>query len=141
LGKIFKIRGGEMLLIKDVESLKITKVKQFAVNFEIDGVCYLLHDSSESYEKCCELFMKETDEKGRYKLTFISRSHYGVYDIMPYMKHGKTNKSINKYEFIFNMQKAKLLKSTSDAIRLLQFQDEKRMKLLRKVSDIERMLR
>jgi hypothetical protein len=130
-----------MLLIKDIETLKITKVKQFAVNFEIDGKRYLLHDSSESYEKCCDLFMKETDDKGIYKLTFISGSHYAVDDIMPYMKHGKTNKSINKYEFIFNMQKAKLLKSTSDAIRLLQLQDEKRMKLLRKVSEIERMLR
>ena len=130
-----------MLLIKDIETLKITKVKQFAVNFEIDGVYYLVHDNSESYEKCCDLFMKETDEKGKYKLTFISGSHYGVSDIMPYMKHGKTNKSINKYEFIFNMQKAKLLKSTNDAIRLLQLQDEKRMKLLRKISDIERMLR
>ena len=130
-----------MLLIKDIETLKITKVKGFAINFEIDGKRYLLHDNSESYEKCCDLFMKETDDKGIYKLTFISGSHYAVYDIMPYMKHGKTNKSINKYEFIFNMQKAKLLKSTSDAIRLLQLQDEKRMKLLRKVSEIERMLR
>jgi hypothetical protein len=130
-----------MLLIKNIETLKIKKVKQFAVNFEIDGVSYLLHDNSEAYESSCELFKKENDEFGKYELTFISGSRLSISDIMPYMKHGKTNKSINKYEFIFNMQKAKLLKSTNDTIRLLQLQDEKRMKLLRKISDIERMLR
>jgi hypothetical protein len=130
-----------MLLIKNIETLKIKKVKQFAVNFEIDGVSYLIHDNSESYEKCCDLYKKETFENGKYKLTFITDSRYSVSGIMPYMKPGKTYNSINKYEFIFNMQKAKLLKSTSDAIRLLQSQDENRINLLGKISEIERMLK
>ena len=130
-----------MLLIKDIETLKITKVKSFAVNFEIDGVSYLLHENSEAYESSCELFKKENDEFGKYELTFISGSRLSISDIMPYMRHGETYSSVNKYELVFNLYKAKLIKVCNDAIRLLEVEDDKRTKLHRKICEIEQMCR
>jgi len=130
-----------VLFIKNIESLKITKAKSFAVNFEIDGCSYLLHDNSDAYESSCELFRKENDDVGKYKLTFISGSHLRTSSIMPYMRPGETYSHVNKYEFVFNLYKAKLIKVNNDAIRLLKAEDDRKNKLRVKLSELERMCR
>lgn len=84
---------------------------------------------------------KKNDEFGKYELTFISGSHLRTSSIMPYMSHGKTYSSINKYEFVFNLYQAKLIKVCNDAIRLLVSEDARRTKLRRKISEIEQMCR
>lgn len=65
-------KNKEMIHITDLSLLKITKVKNWAINFDYDGKHYLLHGDSEPGEGSWNsLYERELDENGCYKLELL----------------------------------------------------------------------
>ncbi len=61
-----------MLDINDLSLLKITKVIDWAINFDYDGVHYLIHSGGEFGEGSWqELYIRHLDENGHYELEQI----------------------------------------------------------------------
>ena len=130
------------LRIKDIQSLKITKIKEFySVYFKIDGQTYLLHESSEGYESSTDLFRKDNDEVGRYKLTFIKSSLSSISTILPRRKNNMPYSQINPYEFIFNMKKAGLVSTNDNAIKLISKYHDKMKEVNKLAKEIEHKTR
>lgn len=113
-----------MLEIKDLNLLKITKVKKWEVYFDYDGEHYLLHGSSELGEGATHtLYERHLNEYGNYKLTFIK--NVGAFDESVgriYINKQKGNsvvyKLIDKKFFIRNLELKGLI-SVSDEYKCL----------------------
>jgi hypothetical protein len=70
--------------------LRITRVRDWSICFNYDGKHYLLHGTSEAGEGSWqELYERELDEYGRYKLTFISNKYGDDYVAYDYIKRQK----------------------------------------------------
>jgi hypothetical protein len=65
-----------ILFVKNVNSIKITKVKPWAVYFNADGKHYLLHGSNVDDECTQTIFERTFDENGVWKLNAI-QSRFG----------------------------------------------------------------
>jgi len=64
--------------INDVDSIKITKVKDWVILFECDGQKYMLHEDLDGYDSVNGLYKREVAPNGRYELQRI-HSTYGRY--------------------------------------------------------------
>lgn len=97
--------------IQDLSLLKVTRVKDWAICFDYDDRHYLLHGASEMGEGSWQdLYERELNENGRYKLTFITHSNYGSeYVANDYIKrqNGKTivYSLIDKEYFAYKLTK------------------------------------
>lgn len=97
--------------IKNLSLLKITRVRGWAICFDYDGKHYLLHGASEMGEGSWQdLYERELDEHGKYKLNFITNSNYGSeYVANEYIKkqNGKTivYSLIDKNYFVYKLTK------------------------------------
>ncbi len=125
------------LRVVNVESLKITKIKSWAIYFEVDGKTYLLHEDSDGYERGTTLYKKTNDKNGRYELEFISGSWYGMSDLYIRRKETEAYSLINPYEFILKLVKADLVRTNNKAIELLIKQHNKQKKIHKLASDLE----
>lgn len=91
--------------------LKITKVKNWAINFDYDGVHYLLHGGSECGEGSWQdLYERTVDKDGRYKLKYLKTKLYAdEYVSYDYIKrqNGKTivYKNVDKEFFAYKLTK------------------------------------
>lgn len=85
----------QKLKIDDINKLKITKVKTWAIYFTYDNDRYILHESSEDYETFTTLYKKEPlNDSGKFKLKWICND---MGRCIPYLTH-KCNKRIEHYE-------------------------------------------
>ena len=125
-----------MLFIKKVESLKITKIKLWAVYFEVDGKTYLLHESADCYESNIALYEKINDVNGRYELKHIS-GDYGSLPSVFMLKNGETYLSMNKYKIVLELIKRKLVITNDNAIKLLMHQNKKINELYNMIREVE----
>ena len=100
-----------MINIDDLDSLKITKVKDWAIYFDYDNRHYLLHGSSELGEGSWQdLYERYLDSNGHYELRHIKSimylSEYCAHDYILRQK-GKTivYKNIDKEYFVYKLTK------------------------------------
>lgn len=100
-----------MINITDLSLLKITKVKDWAINFDYDSKHYLLHGSSELGEGSWqELYERILDQNGHYELNHINNKPYAEeYVINDYIKgqNGRTivYRNIDKEYFVYKLTK------------------------------------
>lgn len=130
-----------MLHIKDINTLRITKVKDWAIYFNVDNKSYLLHESSDAYESYTSLYEKINDEYGNYTLNHIKGTYYKFHNFKPILKNGNTYSKINKYEFVFKLVKYELAKTNDDAIKLLIKQNNKLKEIHKLTNKIEQLSR
>lgn len=79
--------------IQDLSLLKVKRVRDWSICFDYDDKHYLLHGTSETGEGSWqELYERELDKNGKYKLTFISNKYGDDYVAYDYIKrqNGKT---------------------------------------------------
>ena len=106
-----------VLNIKDLSKLKILKVKDWAIDFDYDGIRYLLHGGSEMGEGSWQdLYIKRLDGYGRYDLELIKTVHYideyvGNYYFGGYDKNGLTYSQLDLVYFVKLMTWNGLVKS------------------------------
>lgn len=97
--------------VTDLSLLEITKVKDWAINFDYDGKHYLLHGSSELGEGSWqELYERILNQNGHYKLNHIKNKLYAdEYVVNDYIKRqkGKTivYRNIDKEYFVYKLTK------------------------------------
>ncbi len=112
--------------IQDLSLLKITRVRDWAICFDYDDKHYLLHGTSEMGEGSWQdLYERELNEHGRYKLTFIIHSNYGSeYVANDYIKRqsGKTivYSLIDKHIFAYKLTKRGFATGIFDDVVLKQ---------------------
>lgn len=100
-----------MIKITDLSLLKITKVKNWSINFDYDGIHYLLHGCSECGEASWQdLYERTLDENGHYELKHLRRKMYSEeYVVYDYIKkqNGKNivYKNIDKEFFAYKLTK------------------------------------
>ena len=82
--------------MNDLSSLKITKVKPWAIYFDYDNRHYLLHGKADGYESIQELYERQLDKNGNYDLIFI-KSRYGK----DYLASGYI-KSVSRMTIVYN---------------------------------------
>ena len=125
-----------MLFIKDIRTIKITKVKSWAIHFTVDGEKYILHENRDCYETDSTIFKKTILESGKYKLEYISRCYGDIYGVVN-MKKGQTYNSINKYDFVLKLVKMKLVRTNDEAIKLLLTKERKIKKIHNLIQNAE----
>ena len=96
--------------IQDFSLLKVTKVRDWSICFDYDDKHYLLHGTSETGEGSWqELYERELDKNGKYKLTFISNKYGDDYVAYDYIKrqNGKTivYSMVDKDFFVYKLTK------------------------------------
>lgn len=100
----------QIIDIQDLSLLKITRVRDWSICFDYGDKHYLLHGSSEVGEGSCqELYERELNENGKYKLTFISNKYGDDHVAYDYIKRqsGKTivYSLIDKNFFVYKLTK------------------------------------
>lgn len=101
----------EIINIQDLSLTKITRVRDWSICFDYDHKHYLLHGSSEAGEGSWQdLYERELDSHGKYKLTFITSKNYASeYVANDYIKkqRGKTivYSLIDKEYFAYKLTK------------------------------------
>lgn len=135
------------LNIQDLSKLKILKIKDWAIDFEYDGTRYLLHGGSEMGEGSWqELYIKNLDSLGNYKLDLIKTVHYiddyvGNYYFLGYDKKGLTYKQLDLVYFVKKMTWNGLVKSLySSEINDIKRRIENKEKSIQKLRDKELLL-
>jgi len=96
--------------IQDLSLLKITRVRDWSICFDYDDKHYLLHGTSEAGEGSWqELYERELDENGKYRLDFVSNKYGDDYVACDYIKNqrGKTivYSLIDKKYFAYKLTK------------------------------------
>lgn len=98
--------ANQKINITDLNLLKITRIRDWAISFDYDQKHYLLHGASELGEgSWAELFEKTYDEKGRYHLNYMGQSNGSEYVKNDYIQLQKGTtivySQINKLFFVY----------------------------------------
>ena len=99
-----KTKAGEIMLnIKDINLLKITKVKPWTIYFNYNNTKYLLHGATEDYESSVALYERKWNGK-KYDLEYISGylscSDNVENEFITYVGKGKIYSQIDKKRFV-----------------------------------------
>lgn len=90
------------ILIKDIDKLRITKVKYYKVNFEYDSTKYILVDTSDDERHISLYVRKQNKEKGYYYGEFMNGtiSLTTPVDAIKYIGKGEVYSQIDKEHFV-----------------------------------------
>lgn len=107
--------------------IKIRKVKAWAIYFDYEGKKFLLHESSDCYERSTTLYERLL-ENGRYKLKPIN-SYYGNIITLNYFssKAGRTYSQVDTKKFLRKLVYEELVqnKKVSNELKKIEQEIEK----------------
>lgn len=92
----------ERILIKDIDKLRITKVKYWKVHFEYDGTKYVLVDTSDEDRHISLYVRRYNEEKGYYYSEFINGriSLTTPGDMIKFIGKGEVYSQVDKEHFV-----------------------------------------
>ena len=70
------------------------------IKFSVDDNKYMIHENDDFYEPSYYLYKFESDENGRYKLTYLAGQSGHIHGYDSRTKHGEPNKNIDIIQFI-----------------------------------------
>lgn len=136
----------DALNISNLNNLKITKIKNWAIYFTYNNNKYLIHRSTEDYDIFTTLYLrKPINNTGQYELESII-GYYG--DFIPSIRYNAKNKysgtlsQINKKDFVWKLTWDNIIESQySDEIQERKHNIKNIEDIKKKINDFEYKLK
>ena len=125
--------------IVDFDKLKFTSIKYGGdiIHFKYDNENYVLQNGGTDYTLVIKLLKGRT----KYKLDYVSSNYGMVRDLIKYKNNKKVLSSIDKWNFVKELIKAKILEPSEEQEKIIKYEkieelNNEKMKIQKEIDNL-----